>query len=115
MITLGVIAAAVLAVTALAACGGDSDEPSAEPQAATLAEVEQIIERRCVQCHAQKPTMKGYQDPPANLPFDVAGNIEANKPAIYQRVVVVGDMPFGNNVTGMTEAERQQIASWAKP
>jgi uncharacterized membrane protein len=106
--------AALALLLVLAACGGGSDDDGAAAGQASLDEVQQIVERRCVQCHSDKPTIEGYEQ--AGLPnFEVAANIEANKDAIYQVVVVQKRMPFNSNVTKMTQEERDRVASWAKP
>jgi uncharacterized membrane protein len=104
--------ALLLATVLLAGCGGGSDDGgSSEP--ATLAEVQQIMELRCLPCHSMKPTIEGYENA-GLIDFGNPGNITANKEAIYKVVVVDKRMPF-NNMTNMTPEERDRIASWAKP
>lgn len=103
----------------LAGCGGGDDEGgngngngggSAEP--ATFAEVQQIVEQRCVPCHSPNPTIEGYEQ--AGL-IDLSDpkNVESNKELINTVVVVQKRMPF-NNETNMTQEERDRIASWAE-
>ena len=110
---------ALVFVALLAGCGGGDDESGngtdgtvgAEP--ASLADIEQIAEVRCVPCHAPNPSIDGY--PAAqSLDFTDPANLEANKQAIYQAVVVEKRMPFANNETGMTQDERDRVASWAQ-
>jgi uncharacterized membrane protein len=106
--------AAVL-VALLAGCGGD-DEPDGTVGAApgSFEQVQEIADVRCVPCHSPNPTIEGYED--ANLiDFTNPDNLEANKEAIYQLVVVEKRMPFQNNATGMTQEERDEFAAWAKP
>jgi uncharacterized membrane protein len=105
---------ALVLVALLSGCGGDDDGNgngggSAEP--ATLAEVQPIIEERCVPCHSPNPTIEGHD---AARAFDLTdrANIEANAAAINQAVVVEKRMPL-NNETNMTQEERDRIASWA--
>lgn len=93
---------------ALAGCGGDEG-----PKPATFEELQQIMERRCFQCHVEKPTQPGYTETAGNLRLDVRENVELLKKTIYERVAVMKDMPLGN-ATGMTEAERERVASWYK-
>jgi uncharacterized membrane protein len=99
-----------LAIVLLAGCGGGSDGGS-EP--ATLAEVQQIAERRCLPCHSQNPTIEEYEHAML-IDFGNPDNLTANKEAIYKVVVVDKRMPFGN-MTNMTQEERDRIASWARP
>ena len=113
---------ALVAAVVLAGCGGGSDngsQSSSEP--ADFAEVKQIVERRCLACHSQMPTHETYKDlgvPVASLDLGDDNNILTLKRVIYQRVVEVKDMP-AQNATGMTQEERDRIASWydagAKP
>jgi uncharacterized membrane protein len=107
--------ALLLVLAGLTGCGGGSgDDSGASSEPATLAEIDQIAERRCVQCHSPHPTISGYEQ--AGLPdFTDAANLEANKEAIYNVVVVQKRMPFNDNVTKMTQEERDRVASWAKP
>lgn len=108
------LAAVAVAATlaGLAACGGGPDsganEAAADPD---LAAVEQIVERRCFACHSSEPTEYGYATAPAGLEFDKPGVIESAAAKIYERVVVKADMPLLNQ-TGMTLAERNEIAVW---
>ncbi len=96
----------------LAGCGGSGDGgASAEP--ASFEEVQQISEQRCVPCHSPNPTIPGYEQSDL-IDFSDPANLEANKEAIYQVVVVQKRMPF-NNETMMTQEERDRVASWAKP
>ena len=109
------VLAILLVLAGLTGCGGGSgDDSGAASEPASLEEIEQIADRRCVQCHSPHPTIPGYEQ--AGLPdFTVAANLEANKEAIYQVVVVQKRMPFNDNVTKMTQEERDRVASWAKP
>jgi len=106
----------LFAVAALTGCGGGSDDGgNGEASApATLEEIHHIAAQRCVPCHSPNPTIAGYEQ--AGLPdFTDPANLEANKEAIYQVVVVEKRMPFNDNVTKMTQGERDRVASWAKP
>jgi uncharacterized membrane protein len=105
----------LVVVAALAGCGGGSDDDgngaggSAEP--ATFAEVQQIVEQRCVPCHSPDPTIEGYEQA-GLIDFSDEQNIEAKRELINTVVVVQKRMPF-NNETNMTQEERDRIASWA--
>ena len=66
--------------------------------------VQAIVNQRCSSCHGAQVQMK-------NLRLDSAEQIRANAQNIYQQVVVLKQMPM-NNATGITEPERQELASW---
>ena len=103
-------------VAALTGCGGGSDDGGNGDASApaTLEVIHHIAAQRCVPCHSPNPTIEGYEQ--AGLPdFTDPANLEANKEAIYQVVVVEERMPFNDNVTKMTQEERDRVASWAKP
>lgn len=102
---------ALAAVAIVAGCGGGSDDGANGGGAATFAEVQQIVEQRCYACHSSKPTEPGYSVPASNVAFDREGVFESLKATVYERVVERKDMPLGN-ATGMTQAERDKIASW---
>jgi uncharacterized membrane protein len=108
--------ALLVVVAALAGCGGggSDDGGDASSGSATLQEIAQIADKRCVPCHSSNPSIEGYEGA-GLIDFTESKNLEANKEAIYQAVVVEKRMPFANNETGMTEEERDQVASWAKP
>lgn len=104
-----------LVLAGLTGCGGGSDDDSgASSGPATLEEIEQIAEQRCVPCHSPNPTIAGYEQA-GLIDFTESANLEANKEAIYSVVVVQKRMPFNDNVTKMTQEERDRVASWAKP
>ncbi len=77
----------------------------------SYAEVNVIIQRRCVQCHSSKPTDNVYTAPPNGVKYDTPQEIVAKKDLIMQRVVITQTMPQ-NNKTNMTPEERDVIRCW---
>ncbi|MEG3768817.1 urate hydroxylase PuuD [Alteromonas sp. 14N.309.X.WAT.G.H12] len=75
------------------------------------AKVDALIHTHCVGCHSSAPTDDIFKVAPLGVKFDNWNDIARYGPQIYQRVAVSKDMPFLNK-TGMTDAERQQIADW---
>ncbi len=69
-----------------------------------LAQVQAIVNQRCVSCHGEQVQMK-------NLRLDSVALIQANAQIIYQQTVVLRQMPM-NNATAITEPERQALARW---
>ncbi|TFH86043.1 c-type cytochrome [Billgrantia azerbaijanica] len=84
----------------------------AAEQSTSLAEVEAIIEARCVACHSSNPSQAGFNSAPAGLAYDTTTQIESQQAKIRE-VVTSGYMPLGN-MTGMTDEERAAIAAWTE-
>jgi uncharacterized membrane protein len=77
----------------------------------SFAEVNNIIQQRCIQCHSSKPTDDIYKAPPNGVKYDTPLEIAVKKDLIMQRVVVTKTMPQ-NNKTNMTPEERDVIRCW---
>jgi uncharacterized membrane protein len=77
----------------------------------TLAQVQQVMEQRCLMCHGEQVQMK-------NVRLDSPDSLRQHAQGIYQQVVVTRLMPM-NNATQITDAERELIGRWflagAKP
>jgi uncharacterized membrane protein len=100
----GVVAIAVL-IRPDAPAGTAGPAPSA-------AEVEAVVEARCVPCHATAPTQPGFTGSPAGgLVLETFEQIEAAAARIAEQAVETSAMPPGN-VTGITNAERDVLARW---
>jgi uncharacterized membrane protein len=79
--------------------------------APSFARVEGIVVQRCASCHSEKPTQPGFAVAPKGLMLDTPERIVAGARQIYEQSVVTKVMPIGN-LTGMTDAERQQVGAW---
>ena len=77
----------------------------------SFAEVNMIIQERCISCHSSKPTDNVYVVAPTGVKYDTPLEIVAKKELIMQRVVVTKTMPL-NNKTNMTPEERDIIRCW---
>jgi uncharacterized membrane protein len=77
----------------------------------SFAEVNAIVQERCITCHSSKPTDNVYTAPPNGVKYDTPLEIVAKKELIMQRVVVTKTMPQ-NNKTNMTPEERDVIRCW---
>ena len=77
----------------------------------SFAEINTIIQQRCVSCHSSKPTDDVYTAPPNGVVYDTPADIVKKKELIMQRVVVTKTMPQ-NNKTNMTPEERDAIRCW---
>ncbi|EJN08983.1 urate hydroxylase PuuD [Herbaspirillum sp. YR522] len=95
-------AAAPVATTPAAA-----DAPAAA--GVSLAQVQQVIQSRCIQCHAEKPSL--MPTPGKGILLDSAAHIAQHAQQIYQQAVVARAMPLGN-MTNITDDERALIGKW---
>ena len=71
----------------------------------------EVIDRRCVSCHSEKPSDDIFRIAPNGVTFDTPESIRARAETIRERTVVLRNMPLGNK-TGMTDAERGVLARW---
>ena len=74
------------------------------------AEIQQVINDRCISCHATKPTQAGFVSPPLGLVLETSAQINQNAVKIATTVQTLY-MPLGN-LTQMSDQERALIASW---
>lgn len=77
----------------------------------SFAEVNNIIEKRCLSCHSSMPTDDFYTAPPNGVMYETPAVILSLKDKILQRVVLTKTMPL-NNKTNMTDKEREVIRCW---
>lgn len=88
------------------ALGVPSSPSAGQPAGSTpaLAQVQAVIEQRCLACHGAQVQMK-------NVRLDSPAALQQHAQAVYQQVVVTRLMPM-NNSTGLTEEERALIGRW---
>ena len=84
-----------------------TDTAAGEVSSAQIAE---IINSRCVACHASQPTQPGFAEAPLGILLESSDQIETRADRIAA-TVQTRYMPIGN-LTGMTDAERAVVASW---
>jgi uncharacterized membrane protein len=97
-------AAALLTAAATAAFGQTPGSP-------TDAEILALMKAHCVPCHAAEPTHEAFAKAPAGVLLETIAQVAGNAAKIMTQVVVDRAMPLGNQ-TGMTDEERDRIASW---
>ncbi len=78
---------------------------------ATFAEVNEIITKRCVQCHSSNPTDDLLKVAPNGIMFDDPKVIVKFSERILQRAVITKTMPQANK-THITQDERDVIQCW---
>lgn len=77
----------------------------------TFAQVQGIIQTRCVSCHSATPTEPMFPVAPTGVMFDSPAQILLLAPRIKERAVVTKTMPFINK-TGMADDERELLGRW---
>jgi len=77
--------------------------------AVSFAKVQEIVNARCVQCHAEAPKM--MPTAAKGIKLDTVDEIKAHAQLIYQQAVQQKAMPLGN-VTQITEDERALLGQW---
>jgi uncharacterized membrane protein len=106
-----VLPVSVVILLAAAFISAPQKNPGACKGDVSIAEVNSIVQKRCVSCHAHKPTDDVISAPPNGVVYETPQDIVRLKDKIMQRVVVTKTMPQ-NNKTGMTEEERNIIRCW---
>jgi len=83
---------------------------NALPPAQRFAEVQAIVNQRCVPCHAAQPTFAGFPSAPKGVQLDSPAAIlaQSTQMQVQLRTKV---MPIGN-LTQMTDAERATVLAW---
>ena len=74
-------------------------------------DVDEIILTRCSMCHAREPVWSGLAMPPKGILLETPDQIVRAAHEIRVQAVLTAAMP-PNNITQMTQGERQVLASW---
>jgi uncharacterized membrane protein len=77
---------------------------AAAGQPVTMAQLQPVIEQRCVTCHNAQVATK-------NVALHTPDALRQHAQAVYQQTVVLKLMPM-NNATGITDDERDLIRRW---
>ncbi|MET3434378.1 putative membrane protein [Herbaspirillum seropedicae] len=94
---------------ASSASSASSSSASSSSEGGAFAQVQQVIQARCIQCHAAQPTLMPV--PGKGVLLDSPEHISQHAQQIYQQAVVQKAMPLGN-MTHITEEERAVIGKW---
>jgi uncharacterized membrane protein len=89
---------------------GGSNLSAATPPG-DAAQVQSIVEQRCVPCHSTHPSAKfGFNAPPNGIVLETLDQLRTHLPEV-QKQVSLRTMPLGN-LTGMTDDERSRVLMW---
>ena len=72
--------------------------------------MQQILNQRCVSCHAENPTYVGFAQAPKGVMLQNAEQVNKHVIKIGE-TVASGYMPLAN-LTNITDEERMTIAKW---
>jgi uncharacterized membrane protein len=78
-----------------------------------FARAQEIIVKRCMQCHSSNPTDDTFKVAPNNVKFDTPEQIQQMADRIMDRAVRQRTMPLVNK-TQITDMERAELGVWIK-
>jgi uncharacterized membrane protein len=102
-------ALALISVTYVAAEKAASAGPAAP--ALHYADIEPILARHCISCHALHPANPAFAAAPLGVVLGTPAQVRVLGPRIKKVAVDAQIMPMGN-LTNMTSAERQTLGAW---
>jgi uncharacterized membrane protein len=112
VVTIGLLFALTARPAAATPPPVTTNDTAAPPKTAvTFAQVNTIIQARCVSCHSARPTEPMFPVAPTGVMFDTPEQIVLLAPRIKDRAVVTKTMPFINK-TGMADDERELLGRW---
>jgi uncharacterized membrane protein len=79
----------------------------------TYAEARAVVNRRCIECHSEKPANRAFPVAPQGVMLDTADEMKQYAGRIEVTVAVEHTMPIAN-MTGMTEEERGILGRWVE-
>jgi len=107
------IAIIVVSVLALIYALAPNQSSVKTSESVNIDEVQVIINKHCVSCHASEPSSQVFVVAPNGFKVDTKEQIIAHKNQIYQQAVLSKAMPLGNS-TNMTDEERDVLRAWAE-
>ena len=76
-----------------------------------FARAHEIVAKRCMPCHSDRPTDELFKVAPNNIKMDTPEQIRFLAPRIKERAYNLKTMPLANR-TQMTDEERAELAAW---
>ena len=86
---------------------------SCQKRSVGYAEARTVVNRRCIECHSEKPTNRAFPIAPQGVMLDTALQMKQYARRIDVRVVLERTMPIAN-MSGMTDEERGVLGRWAE-
>ena len=106
-----ILPVAAVAMIALAFVSHGPSFSASVDDAPPVAEVQEIVNERCVACHAEKPTWQGMAVAPKGVVLETPAQLAQHAAMIKTQAVTTHTMPLGN-ATQMTEEERAVLGRW---
>jgi uncharacterized membrane protein len=97
----------LIAAVAIVGCTSCGQRP------VSYAEARTVVNRRCIECHSERPTNRAFPIAPQGVMLDTALQMKQYAGRIEARVVVERTMPLANR-SGMTDQERSVLGRWVK-
>ncbi len=95
------------------AAGCTSRETARGQRSVSYAEARAVVNRRCIECHSERPTNHAFPIAPKGVMLDTALRMKQYARRIEVRVVVERTMPLAN-MSGMTDEERWVLGRWVE-
>ena len=103
------LAAALLSgLPAIAHSQEGAATPSSAQEQAAYAELQPVLQQRCVICHSSKPAIPAYPHAPAGVMLETPEQLRQFAPRVRAVTSSTHSMP-PDNLTGITDAEREQL------
>ena len=93
--------------------GSTSCESGRGQRPVGYAEAVAVVNRRCIECHSERPTNRAFPIAPQGVMLDTAPRMKHYARRIEARVVVERTMPLAN-LSGMTDEERWILGRWVE-
>lgn len=93
-----------MAAAGFTSCGG---------QPVSYAEARAVVDRRCIECHSERPTSRAFPIAPKGVMLDTALQMKQYARRIEASVAVERTMPLAN-MSGMTDEERRVLGRWVE-
>ncbi|MGE0744745.1 MAG: urate hydroxylase PuuD, partial [Rhodospirillales bacterium] len=90
-----------------------SGSAATDMPAVAFADVQDIVAKRCVMCHADRPANPAFDAAPKNVKLETPEQIRRFRDRIWSSAVASNAMPLGN-ATGMTPEERETVEAWIR-
>jgi uncharacterized membrane protein len=76
-------------------------------------EARTVVNRRCIECHSERPTSRAFPIAPQGVMLDTALQMKQYARRIQVRVAEERTMPLAN-MSDMTDEERSVLARWVE-
>ena len=102
-----------LLIGVVAVVGSTSRETARGLRPVGYAEARTVVNRRCIECHSERPTNHAFPIAPQGVMLDTALRMKQYARRIEARVAVERTMPLAN-MSGMTDEERRVLGRWVE-